>query len=44
MYNDISAGKNAKEVVANMDAQKSKVAATSTPKTTVETYRGQVND
>ena len=44
MYNDISAGKNAKEVVANMDAQKSKSATTSTPQTTVETYRGQVND
>lgn len=43
MYNDVSAGKNAKEVVAAMDAQKAK-SNTSTPKTETITYNWQVSN
>lgn len=43
MYNDVSSGKNAKDVVAAMDAQKAK-SNTSTPKTETITYNWQVSD
>ena len=32
MYNEISAGKNAKDVIANVNAQKAQSATASTPK------------